>query len=74
MLTLWSSSPPSELRIEGGRVNGLRGVSVNGRDLPVGPGVRGDILLIHGSDWREITPRAVSRDHESVLTDSALRT
>ena len=73
-LTLWSSAPPSELRIVGRRVSGLRGVSLNGRDLPLVPGIRGDMRLIHGGEWREITPRAAARDHESVLTNSALHT
>jgi hypothetical protein len=73
-LTLWSSAPPPELRIEGAGVGGVRAITLNGRGLYLGPSGGRDLRVVHGSDWREITPRAVSRDHESVLTDSALHT
>jgi hypothetical protein len=58
-LVLWSSAPPSELRIEGRSIGGLRGMTLNGRDLPLDSSTRGNAQLIHGADWREITPRTV---------------
>jgi hypothetical protein len=59
MLVLWSSAPPSELRIEGRSLNGMRGITLNGRDLPLVPQSGGGVQLIRGADWREITPRTV---------------
>ena len=73
-LTLWSSAPPPELRLEGAGVGGVRAITLNGRGLYLGPSGGRDVRVVRGSDWREITPRAVSRDHESVVTDSALHT
>lgn len=56
-LAFWATEPPSELRITGARVGGLRGITLNGRGLYLGPSGGRDTRLILGSDWREIVPR-----------------
>ena len=56
-LALWASAPPSELRLEGARVGGLRGITLNGRGLYLGPSGGRDTRLIHGGDWRDMVPR-----------------
>lgn len=69
-LALWASTPPRELRIEGGRVGRLRAVTLNGRDLAFDTGIESGLRLIHGSDWREMMPRATA---ERVLLPSDTR-
>ena len=58
-LTLWATRPPSELRIAGGGAARLRRVMLNGRDLPLTAEAGRDVRLIHGGEWRQLTPRMV---------------
>jgi len=59
-LALWASSPPPKLRIEGKCVGSLRAVTLNGRDLAIDTGPEREVRLIHGSEWREMTPRTAA--------------
>ena len=69
-LALWASTPPPELRIEGGCVRGLRAVTLNGRDVALDARSESDVRLIHGGEWREMMPRTAS---ERVLLPSDTR-
>jgi hypothetical protein len=64
VLSMWASSPPAVLRLEGSVIATLRGIRLNGRELPVA--APRDVRLIHGGEWRSIAPRGPRADHETV--------
>ncbi len=58
-LTLWASTPPPELRLEGERLSCVRAVTLNGREFTDEAANNIGGRLIHGGDWRPMTPGAV---------------
>jgi hypothetical protein len=72
VMTLWACNPPPELRLDGALVRTLRGMTLNGREAPLGAAITTGVAVAAGGDWREITPRGLPHDHESVMSPWAL--
>jgi hypothetical protein len=67
VLTISTSTPPSQLRIQGGAFAECRAIRLNGREVVRQAGERADACVLHGGDWGTALPKIPTPHHTSLL-------